>query len=244
MTVLTAPALAAPIRALAQCDDPVFLGVVVRSVIWAMLALAGVAVGSSWGLAALVAGHFSGWWWGWLAALAGGVGVAIAALYLFLPLAAVIATLFATRVSDAVERRYYPCATPGRAAPFEEQVWDGLALGARVLAWQIVSLVMAVIIPGVGLILGWAITAWALGRGLFVAVAMTRMDRGQAVALYRRHRGTVWLQGALMGAASMVPLLNLLAPVLGAAAMVHVLHTVGRDRGAQPWPPRDRDTGL
>jgi uncharacterized protein involved in cysteine biosynthesis len=216
--------LSAPARAIAQCDDPAFLAVVLRSVAWAVLALALLAVGASWGLAALVAGHWSGWWWGWLAALAGGIGTAVAAIYLFLPLAAVIATLFVERVAAAVERRYYPFLPPGRSAPLGEQIWDGIALGLRVLAWQLASLVMAFLLPGVGLLLGWAIAAWALGRGLFVAVAMTRMDRAQAVALYRSERLTVWVQGALMAAASLVPVLNLVAPVLGVAAMVHVMH--------------------
>lgn len=214
----------APARALAQFDDPAFVGVVLRSVGWALLALIGLAVGASWGLAALVTAHATGWWWGWLAALAGGVGVAVAALYLFLPLAALIATLFVGRVTAAVERRFYPFLPPGRSAPLVDQFADGLALGLRVLLWQVVSLVLAVLLPGIGLVVGWAVTAWALGRGLFVAVAMTRMDRAQAVTLYNSQRLAVWTQGALMAAASLVPVFNLVAPVLGVAALVHVMH--------------------
>jgi uncharacterized protein involved in cysteine biosynthesis len=233
MTVFSAPA-----RAIAQCDDPVFLGVVLRSVLWAVLSLAGLGVMTAWGLADLVADHARGWWWSWLAGLAGGIGVAIASLYLFLPLAAVIATLFVPRVAAAVERRFYPGLPPGRAAPLGEQIWDGLALGLRVLLWQLIALVLMVLLPGVGLLLGWAIAAWALGRGLFVTVAMARMDRPRAVALYQARRGTVWVQGALMAAAGLVPPLNLLAPVLGVAAMVHVLHDA-----SPAIPPRFRSPG-
>ena len=214
----------APARAIAQCDDPVFVGVILRSVGWAVLSLAVLAVATSWGLADLVAGHAHGWWWSWLAALAGGIGVAVASVYLFLPLCAVIAALFIPRVTAAVEQRFYPGIPPGRAAPLGEQVWDGLALGLRVLLWQLVALLLMVVIPGVGLLLGWAVAAWALGRGLFVAVAMQRMDRASAVALYKGRRGTVWVQGALMAAAGLLPPLNLVAAVLGVAAMVHVLH--------------------
>jgi uncharacterized protein involved in cysteine biosynthesis len=156
----------------------------------------------------------------------------VVSLYLFLPLATVIAMSFAARVTAAVERRYYPSLPPGRPAWLGDQIWDGIALGLRVLAWQIASLVLALLLPGVGLVLGWAITAWSLGRGLFVAVAMTRMDRAQALALYRGQRGAVWVQGALMAAASLVPPLNLLAPVLGVAAMVHVMHATDPRRSA------------
>jgi uncharacterized protein involved in cysteine biosynthesis len=231
MTVFSAPSFSAPARAIAQFDDPVFVGVVLRGVGWAVLALAGLGLGVAWGVGELVSSHVDGLWWGWVAALAGGIGMAIAALYLFLPLAALIATLFVGRVTAAVERRFYPLLPPGRSAPLGDQAIDGVALGLRVLAWQIVALVLAVLLPGVGLVLGWAIAAWALGRGLFMAVAMTRMDRAQAVALYRTRRGAVWVQGALMAAASVVPPLNLLAPVLGVAALVHVMHATPHARG-------------
>jgi uncharacterized protein involved in cysteine biosynthesis len=65
---------------------------------------------------------------------------------------------------------------------------------------------------------------------MFVAVAMRRMDRRDAVALYQRLRAPVLAQGALMTLGGLVPLLNMAIPVLGAAAMVHVLHAPFRAR--------------
>jgi CysZ protein len=79
------------------------------------------------------------------------------------------------------------------------------------------------LIPGIGLVLGWAIAAYGLGRGLFMAVALRRMPRGAAEMVYRRARWVVLAQGAAMALAGTVPLLNLLIPVIGTAAMVHVL---------------------
>jgi uncharacterized protein involved in cysteine biosynthesis len=137
--------------------------------------------------------------------------------------ASVVATLFVDPVARAVERRYYPYLPPARPAPFSQQLWDGLALGLRVLLLQIMALVLTPLLPGIAALLGWAIAAWAIGRGLFVAVAMRRMDRRQAMALYAANRLSVIGQGALVAAGSMVPLLNLAMPVLGAAVMVHVL---------------------
>jgi uncharacterized protein involved in cysteine biosynthesis len=66
---------------------------------------------------------------------------------------------------------------------------------------------------------------------LFIPVAMLRMDRVTASALYRRDRPIVLMQGALITAAGLVPGLNILAPILGVAAMVHVLHRF------HPMPP-------
>jgi hypothetical protein len=87
----------------------------------------------------------------------------------------------------------------------------------------LVSLLLALVLPGIGLLLGWAITAWALGRGLFVAVAMRRMGRQAAFQLYRRHRAAILLPGAALALAGTIPLVNLLVPILGTACMVHVL---------------------
>ncbi len=81
----------------------------------------------------------------------------------------------------------------------------------------------ALLVPGLGLLLGWLVTSWAIGRGLFMAVALRRCPRAQALALYRARCGQVLVQGGLVAAAALVPGLNLVAPVLGLASMVHVL---------------------
>jgi CysZ protein len=214
--------LAPPLRALAQMDDPVFLGVVWRSVAWTLAGFCALAAALMWGGHAALAGHG---WLGWLAGAVGGVGAALLALYLFLPLASVVASLFADRVAAAVEWRFYPGLPPAHAAPFAQQAWDGVALGLRVLAWQVLTpLLLLTPLAPIAAPAGWLISAWSVGRGLFVAVAMRRMDRRRAAAAYVGLRPAVLVQGGLMAVASLIPVLNLLVPVLGTAAMVHLLH--------------------
>ena len=189
------------------------------------LLCAGTAYGLHHVLAASLA-RFA--WLAWLASALGGFLVLLSGVWLFLPVSVVIASLFMEPVCRAVERRWYPAlpslegASP-EGASLAAAVWDGLAVGLLVATFSLVSLLLALVIPGIGLVLGWAITAWALGRGLFVAVAMRRMGRAEAGALYRRNRGPVLAQGAALALAGTVPLLNLLVPVLGTACMVHVL---------------------
>jgi len=67
------------------------------------------------------------------------------------------------------------------------------------------------------------IAAYAIGRGLFVAVAMRRMPRPLAESLYRANRTVIWVQGAVLALTAYVPILNLLIPIIGVATMVHVL---------------------
>ena len=161
-----------------------------------------------------------------LAGLLGGVGALVLAFYFFLPIACVIALLFVDRIAAAVERRWYPALPLARPAPLAAQAWDGLALGLRVFAWQVAVLLLSLVPPLAPVVapLGWLIAAWAVGRGLFVAVAMRRMTRPAATARYRAQRPAVLAQGALIALGSIIPGVNLLVPVLGTAAMVHVLH--------------------
>ncbi len=213
------------LRAIHQTTDRVFLGVLVHSVVWSVLAFvvltAAVAMGVQWAL------DVHGWW-SWLAGLAGAATTAVASIWLFLPLSTLIASLFIERIARAVEAKYYPDLPASTPASLVDQTWYAVSLGLRVLLVQVVALIASLLLPGVGLLLGWFVAAWAVGRGLFEPVAMLRTDRATAGMLYRSQRPQVLFQGALITAACLVPVLHLFAPILGVAAMVHVLHSQRR----------------
>ena len=73
------------------------------------------------------------------------------------------------------------------------QVWDAPASPAALNFLALLS--AALILPGAGLILAWIIGGYAIGRG---AVAMRRMPRHAAEALYRRARPAVLAQGCIL----------------------------------------------
>jgi CysZ protein len=207
-------------RALAQLDDRVFLGVLARSIAWSAVCLILLHLATIWAVRRLLDLHG---WIGWAAEILGSIGASLLALWLFLPVAAVIGTLYIDRIARAVERRYYPALPPPRGASLGAQLWDAISVGSRILLLSLLALVLALIVPGIGLVLAWIIGGYAIGRGLFVAVAMRRMPRAAAEALYRRARRVVLAQGCIMALAGYTPILNLLIPVVGTAAMVHVL---------------------
>ncbi|MBV8914045.1 MAG: EI24 domain-containing protein [Acetobacteraceae bacterium] len=209
------------IRAVLQLNDPVFLGVVWRSLALSLLAFVLLLAGSVW-LVDEWAGQ--GGWLGWLFGLAGGLAVIALAIWLFVPVALLIATFYIDRVATTVERRFYPLVPEPVGAPLTEQAWDGAVLALQVLVLQIGTLIASVLVPGVGLLLGWVVTGWAIGRGLFVSVAMRRMSRPQALGVYAGRRLHAVVPGIGLAVASTFPPLNLLVPVVGIAAMVHVLN--------------------
>ena len=211
--------------AFAQLDDPACFGALVRSVGVALLAYALLLAGSIWGIHDLLAAYH---WPGWLAGILGTLGVAGLAIWLFLPTVVLIATFYIDSIAAAVEARHYPWLPPPSPAALAVQAWDGVGLAARVLAMNALALLLALLpVPGLGLALALLVSGWAIGRGLFVAVAMRRMPREAAIATYRRNRLAVLLPGVALAAAAVVPGLNLLVPILGTAAMVHVLHRAG-----------------
>jgi uncharacterized protein involved in cysteine biosynthesis len=217
------------LRAVAQLDDPALLAVLIQTVLLSAACFAGLAGGSVWLVHHMIA-HGT---WGWFAGAIGGVLALLAALWLFVPIAIVIAGLFMEPVCRAVERRWYPFLPPPAPAGLLAQGWDGIALGFRVMVLSLVGLVLWFVLPGIGQVVGWLITSWALGRGMFAAVAMRRMSRAAALAAYRENRLAVLVQGALLTAGGVLPLLNLLLPILGPAAMVHLVQ--GRGRRSETW---------
>ncbi|HVC60939.1 MAG TPA: EI24 domain-containing protein [Acetobacteraceae bacterium] len=214
------PLLSPLTRAVGQLDDRAFLGVLARCLAWSAACFVALHLAAGWAVQRVLHLHGA---LGWAAGLLASIGASLLSGWLFLPLAAAIGLMYIDRIAGAVERRYYPMLPPARAAPLAAQLWDGLSLGGRVLALNLLALPLVLIQPGIGLALAWAIAAYAIGRGLFVAVAMRRMPRRAAALVYRNARGTILGYGGIMAFAAYLPLLNLLIPVLGTAAMVHVL---------------------
>ncbi|HTW68441.1 MAG TPA: EI24 domain-containing protein [Acetobacteraceae bacterium] len=208
------------VRAIGQMGDRTFIGVLLRCLAWSAVCFVALHIFAVWAVERFV--HWHGLL-GWGAGLLASIGASLLAAWLFLPLAAVIGTLYFDRIAAAVERRYYPTLPPPEGASIPAQLWDGICLGTRILLLDLLALVLALILPGIGLLLAWAVAAYAIGRGLFVMVAMRRLPRHAANTVYRAARGMIFAYGGLMAAAAYVPVLNLFIPILGTAAMVHVL---------------------
>jgi CysZ protein len=210
-------------RAIAQLDDPVLLGVLVRSLLWSAACFIALHFAVMSAIHDLLDLHG---WLGWAADVVGSIGASLLALWLFLPVAVMISTFYIDRIAAAVERRHYPALPTARGASGAVQLWDGISICGRILLLNILALIAALMLPVAGLIFAWAIGGYAIGRGLFAAVAMRRMPRSAAAILYRRARPMILTQGCVLALAAYIPVLNLLIPVVGTAVMVHVLDQV------------------
>ena len=207
--------------ALRQLGDPAFRGPLLKGLGGAVLVFAGLVVAGAWGADALAGGS------GWLARAAAALGGLLAlglAVWLFVPVMLAVAGLFLDPVAEAVERRFYPGLPPARGASLAAQARFNLWFGLRMGALSLATLPLALAVPPVGTVLLWLVSAFGLGHGLFEGVAQRRMGVAEARALRRGREAPVLGIGAVLAALSLVPVLNLLVPVLGTAAMTHLLH--------------------
>lgn len=205
---------------LRQITDPGFRWPLLKGVAGALLAFAGLVWLADWGVSALVGGD------GWLATLAGllgGVLVLVSAVWLFVPVMLGIASLFLDEVAEAVEKRFYPALPPPQGAGLHAQIWAGVVLGLRMLVLTVLVMILALFAPPVGAVLFWVVAAVSLGNGLFDGVAQRRMAVPDATLLRRRLRWPIWAVGGVLALAALVPVLNLVVPVWGTAAMTHLM---------------------
>ena len=149
----------------------------------------------------------------------------VSAWLLFRFVALAVIQFFADDVVRAVERRHYPAEAAVPDAPFAAE----LSASARGLARAL--LVNAVVLP-------FALLLLVTGVGtamLFFIVNAVLLGRELSEMVWLRHRrpgdeglpvggGTRFALGGVVAALLAVPVLNLIAPVLGAAAATHLVH--------------------
>lgn len=208
--------------ALRQLGDPAFLAPLAKGLAAALLAFLGLAGLAAWGVGELAGG--SGWLAG-IAAAAGGLATLALAVWLFVPVLLALSGLFLDPVAAAVERRFYPTLPPPTGgAGLGAQTRFNIGLALRMGGLTLLALPVGLFLPPLGAALLWAISTVALGHGLFEGVAQRRMAVPAARSARRAREGRVLGLGGVLALASLVPVLNLLVPVLGTAAMTHLLH--------------------
>lgn len=214
--------------ALAQLGDPAILRVLVKSLLVTLAVFAAAGSGLYLGLRAafdaLVGTDYSGG----LATIAAIVLLAMGAWLLFRMVAIAVVGFFADEVVAAVERRYYPAAhATARSVGAARSIRMGLGSAGRALGINLLMtpVYIALLFTGIGpAIAFFLVNALLLGRDLGDMVASRHLDdaaiRGWRGATRRRQ----FALGLVGTGLFVVPLLNLLAPVVGAAMATHLFH--------------------
>lgn len=173
-------------------------------------------------------GNFS-WFAGWFgdsgAASAASVTAGVLLVLLLLPLmyatAATIVAVFALPlILERVAARDYPTLEKRRGGSQTGSVINALVA----LAWYLAGLIVTLplwLIPGLGLILPWLLSAWLNQRAYRYDALMQHADSEEFARLVGAHRGKLLLVGLGAGALNYIPLVNLFAPAFAGLAFVH-----------------------
>jgi uncharacterized protein involved in cysteine biosynthesis len=216
--------------ALGQLADPLVRRTWLKSLGVTLLAFAAIGAGLWWLADSLLAlawpdsNRLAGA--GGLRALLALAGALLGAFLLWRVVALAVLQFFADEVIRAVEARHYPAAAAtARQLGWHEELANGLRSAGRALFYNALALPFALLllVTGIGApLVFFAVNAVLLGRELEDMVWLRHRPAPQAPAPLRR-----WERLALGGittALLAIPVANLAAPFLGAAAAAHLIH--------------------
>lgn len=209
--------------ALGQLGDPAIRRVLVKS----LLVTVAIFVAFGVALSAVIPRIFTRYGLGTseIGGLLSFVVAFLGAWLLFRFVALAVLNFFADEVVRAVEKRHYPGAAGLPDASFATELGAsmrslGVAIAVNLLA---VPIALLLLVTGIGAPLAFlGANAWLLGRELTQMVWLRH--RAPSGVRWPLGSGTRLALGAVVAAMLAVPFLNLLAPVLGAAAATHLVH--------------------
>ncbi len=170
----------------------------------------------------------------WLLDLLGGLAVLALSWLLFPAVVTLIMSLFVERIAAAVEARDYPGRGPPRDQPIGETLGVMLRLTTLTLLLNLLALPIYLLIPGINLFLFLVVNGYLLGRGYFEVVSLRRLDAAATRAVRNRFGFRVFLGGVVIAGLFALPLVNLVAPVIATAFMIHVFEALPRSE-PRPW---------
>ena len=215
-------------KAFAQLPETRLRGILIRGVLGAA-AIYAALVAVVWTVASNVTWFSDAW-------LDVGTGIALVVLSLVVPLlffpalATAIMGPMLDGAAQAVEDRHYPGLPAPRDQKLAEILWTTLRfvlimVGVNLLALPVYAVLL---LTGLTFILVTLINGYLLGREYYELVALRRLEDTPARLLFRNNLGRLWLTGAMISVMFSIPVLNLAAPVLGTAFMVHVFQSLPR----------------
>ncbi len=227
-------------KAIGQLPDPRFLMVVVWGIVGAIAAMIVLWSATGWALQQVawtelwLVGDAIAWLGdaaddlGWLSFMVGAGGLT----WLLFPVTAIsIISLFLDSICEAVERKHYADRGEARSQPLLEAVFGAIRFLGMTVALNLIALpfyIFFLFVFGGGAILFILVNGYLVSREFFELVAARRMPSVPARRLRKAYSGRILLFGLLTVFLMTIPVVNLVVPVLAAAAMVHLYESLPR----------------
>ena len=209
------------VKAIRQLSDPA-----IRRVLWLGIGVSLAVFAVLWSGVGYLLTQTTFFQTGWLDTAVdalGGVATLAISWFLFPVVISAFVGLFLERIAEAVERKHYPALPPARDIPIGETLAGSARFLGITLALNLVVLLF-LIVPPVFPFVFYGVNGYLLSREYFEVVAARRMTVPAAREMRRTHMRRLFAAGLVVAFLLTVPFVNLLAPVVGTAAMVHIFH--------------------
>ena len=174
------------------------------------------------------------WFLGLALEILSAVGVLVLAVVLYPVATTAIVGFFLEDVAESVERRHYPGLPPAAGQSAVQSIWAGAKFALIALALNLLVLPLYLIAPLIPFVF-YGVNGYLVGREYFELAASRRLPPEDVRKLRQAHRLRIFLAGVLTAFLLTVPFVNLAAPIIGTAAMVHVFEALRR--GARAGSP-------
>lgn len=154
--------------------------------------------------------------------------VFVLSIFLMVPVASAITSLFLDEVAQAVEDKHYPSLPVAPQVKFAQGLQDTVNFMGVLVAANIGAFVLYAFLPWAAIFIFFGLNGYLLGREYFQLAAVRRIGRDGAKALRKQHSGKIWIAGCLMAVPLTFPLINLIIPILGAATFTHLFHRLNQ----------------
>lgn len=198
---------------------------ILKLFLWCLLAY---AIGW-WALAWVVSGAIGAYIGvtgaeGFFVHILGSMGGMMIAWFLFPLLYPILVNFFDDKMAEAIERQDYPGLPPAQP-PFWPTMLGDVLFSLKAIGLNLLCLPLY-IVPGLGMMLYYALNGYLLGTQFFRMAAGRRVNAQEAVAMEQGARYSIWGTGIAISACATVPFLNLASPLLGVASMLHLFHAL------------------
>ena len=208
-----------------------------RTILFKSLGLTFALLIAGWfGLEALVSTQVElsiGWLDTALEVLAG-LALFVGAVFLIVPVTALVAGLYLDHIAALVERTHYPGEREGTELPVMEAATTAITFALFVVGVNLVAILLILIIPGLNFALLFLVNAYLIGREYFELAARRYRSAEDAKFTRKRHSTEVFLAGLLIAGLLAVPILNLVAPLFATSLMVHLHKKISHEEAGRP----------
>ena len=209
-------------KAISQLNDPR-----TRKMLWLSIAAALTVFAVLWlviGTLLTSTSFFAIGWLEWAVDLLGGLATGVMTWFLFPGVISAVIGLFLDDIAAAVEARHYPELPPAEGLGVSAALWMTFRFLGVIIVLNL-GLLVFLFFPPLFPFVFYAVNGYLLGREYFELVASRRAGGDEIRELRKAHRGRLFVAGVIVAVALTIPGINLLAPVVATAAMVHLFES-------------------